>query len=162
MATALAVRTGLDPGRIVRTLNGEYTGARRNVKQVLKAVSFVVSSEDYQHIEQILTQGCPYSLEFQEETSSKLQVIARGNQKSFTKNLPVEKKTMNKEDRYSHPIPMPGWVCKLGPNMRHNSQGMVAKQGSNPRQVWDGSAMYTSMDIVMNKMTPTENESEIT
>ena len=32
MATALAVRTEHDPGRIVRTLNGEYTGARRNVK----------------------------------------------------------------------------------------------------------------------------------
>ena len=57
---------------------------------------------------------------------------------------------------------MHGWVCKLGPNMRHNSQGMVAKQGSNPRQVWDGSAMYTPMDIMMNEMTPTENEVEIT
>ena len=69
---------------------------------------------------------------------------------------------MNKEDRYSHPIPMPGWVCELGPNMRHNPQGMVAKQGSNLRQVWDGSAMYTPMDIMMNEMTPTENEAEIT
>ena len=46
--------------------------------------------------------------------------------------------------------------------MRHNSQGMVVKQGSNPRQVWDGSTMYTPMDIVMNEMTPTENEAEIT
>ena len=72
MATALAVHTGLDPGKIVRTLNGEYMGARRNVKQVLAAVAPVVFSEDYQHIKRILTQGCPYSLEFQEETSSKL------------------------------------------------------------------------------------------
>ena len=162
MATALAVRTGLDPGRIVRTLNGEYTGARRDIKRVLEAVSPVVSRKDYGHIERILTQGCPYSLEFQEETSSKLQAIARGNQKGFTQNLPIVKKTMNKEDRYSHLIPMHDWVCELGPHLRHNSQGMVVKQGSNPRQVWDGSTMYTPMDIVMNDMTPTENEAEIT
>ena len=65
MATALAVRTGLDPRRIVQTLNGEYTGAWRNIKKVLEAVSSVVSLEDYQYIERIPTQCCPYSLEFQ-------------------------------------------------------------------------------------------------
>ena len=97
MATALAVRSGLDPGRIVRTLNGEYTGARRNTKQILAAVAPVVTSDDYQYIKRMLTQCCPHFLEFQEETSSKLQVIARGKQKSFTKNLPVVKK--NYEER---------------------------------------------------------------
>ena len=55
MATALAVRTGLDPQRIVQTLNGEYTGARRNIKKVLEAVSSNVSTEDYQHTERIFT-----------------------------------------------------------------------------------------------------------
>ena len=34
MATALALRCGLDPGKIVRTLGGEYTGEWRNVKKL--------------------------------------------------------------------------------------------------------------------------------
>ena len=46
--------------------------------------------------------------------------------------------------------------------MRHNLQGMVVKQGSNPRQVWDGSTMHTPMNILINEMTPTENKAEIT
>ena len=31
MVTALAVKSGLDPGKIVRTMGGEYVGANRNV-----------------------------------------------------------------------------------------------------------------------------------
>jgi len=50
MATALAVRSGLDPGKIVRTMDGEYVGANRNVKSILKSVESVVSKEDYLHI----------------------------------------------------------------------------------------------------------------
>ena len=34
MATALALRCVLDPGRIVRTLGREYTGEWRNIKKV--------------------------------------------------------------------------------------------------------------------------------
>ena len=34
MATALALRCCLDPGRIVRTLGREYTGEWRNIKKV--------------------------------------------------------------------------------------------------------------------------------
>ena len=34
MATALALQCGLDPGKIVRTLGGEYTGEWRDVKKL--------------------------------------------------------------------------------------------------------------------------------
>ena len=36
MATALAIQCGLDPGKIVRTLGGEYTGEWRNIKKSWK------------------------------------------------------------------------------------------------------------------------------
>ena len=62
MATSLAIRAGLDPGKIVRTLNGEYTGAHRNVEKILRAVAPVVSVEDHDQIKRILTKGCPFSL----------------------------------------------------------------------------------------------------
>ena len=54
------------------------------------------------------------------------------------------------------------WVCRLGANFRHNSQGMVIEENKNPRLVWDGSTMYTPMDIVMNNITSTEEEAEVT
>ena len=69
---------------------------------------------------------------------------------------------INKEDRYSHLLPLHLWVCFLGADFRHNSQGLVIEEGKNPRLVWDGSTMYTPMDIVMNNMTPTEEEAEVT
>ena len=50
----------------------------------------------------------------------------------------------------------------MGGNVRHNSQGLVIEEGKNPRLVWDGSTMYTLKDIVMNNMTPTEEEAEVT
>jgi hypothetical protein len=50
MATALGIRSGVDPGRIVRTVRGEYTGTSRNIESFLKAVLPVVSTEDYEHI----------------------------------------------------------------------------------------------------------------
>ena len=83
MATALAVRCGLCPGKIVRTLRGEFIGASRNVKFILASVEDVVSKEDYLHIKRILTTGCPSKLKFDESQENKLKMIQRGNQKVF-------------------------------------------------------------------------------
>ena len=41
--TVLAVSSGLGPGKIVRTMGGEYVGANRSVKSVLNSVESVVS-----------------------------------------------------------------------------------------------------------------------
>ena len=60
MEMALAIHSGLDPGRIIRTINGEYIGAWRNVEKVLAALVSVVSEEDYQHVKHIPTQGYPF------------------------------------------------------------------------------------------------------
>ena len=39
---------------------------------------------------------------------------------------------------------------------------MVIEEGNNPRLVWDSLTVYTPMNIVMNDMTPTEEEAEVT
>ena len=59
MATALEICVGPYPRRIVRILGGEYTGAWRDVEKILGEVESVVTPEDYDHINRILTQGCP-------------------------------------------------------------------------------------------------------
>ena len=71
-------------------------------------------------------------------------------------------KAINKEDRNSHLVPMHDWVCHLSPNMRHNPQGLVLKLGSNPRVVWDGTTCPSPNDVVMNEVTPTEDEPDVT
>ena len=54
------------------------------------------------------------------------------------------------------------WVCFLGADFRHGFQGLVIEERKNPRLVCDGSTMHTPMDIVVNNMTPTEEEAEVT
>ena len=54
------------------------------------------------------------------------------------------------------------WVCFLGANFRHNSQGLLIREGKNSRLVWAGSTMYTPMDIVMHNMTPSGEDIKVT
>merc|ERR1712086_1169644 len=82
MATALAIRVGLDPGRIVRTLDGEYTGAWINVEQILGEVESVVTPQDYNHMNRILTQGCPPVLKFEEKNRHKDNCDEQGKSKN--------------------------------------------------------------------------------
>ena len=164
MATALALRCGLDPGKNVRTLNGEFTAEHRDVKKVLSAVAPVVSIEDFNQIRRILCEGCPHSLKYQELNSSKSKIMARGNQKNFVANPDFVTKTINKEDKNSHLIPMHHWICDFGPNLRHNPQGIIIKPdpNTNPRVVWDGSTKHDPNDVVLNEVTSMEHEAEVT
>jgi len=162
MATAAFVACGLDPGKFVRLMNKEYTGEGRRISSVLKNVRPHVSVEDYEHIKRILTHGCPANLEFEEPDDSKLNMMRRGNQKSFVENPDIVRKTVNKEDKFSQLIPIEEWCCLFSPYVRHTPQGMVCKINSNPRMVWDGSTKLTAMDTVMNEITSTDEEADIT
>jgi hypothetical protein len=102
MASAAMVHFGLDPGKFVRWMGGEYTGYYRDVKATLLAVRPYITAEDYNHIERILLDGCPAELKLTEPLSNKLEMIRRGNSKSFNDHPELVKKAMNKEDRYSH------------------------------------------------------------
>jgi hypothetical protein len=50
-------------------------------------------------MKRILLDGCPAESTFEEPLSNKMEMIFRGNSKSFNKNQDIVKKTMNKEDR---------------------------------------------------------------
>ena len=103
MGTSLTLRSGLDPGRVVRTLGGEYTGAWRYVDTILHEIELVVNLEDYQHVKRILTKDCPSKLMFDEPRENKLEMIKSGNQKNVLHNPELVNKIINKEDRYSPP-----------------------------------------------------------
>ena len=162
MASAAMIHYDSHPGKVIRFINGELTGEDRPRSDIFAAVKAVVSESDFKHIKRILTEGCPASLHYWEDSASKLAMMERGNQKNFIDNPDVVKKTINKEDRYSHLLPIHPFFCFFSAFLRHNSQGMVITPGKSPRLVWDGSTKRTAMDVVMNEITTLEDEAEIT
>ncbi len=153
---------GLDPGKFVRFLSGEYTGQYWDFHCTLDAIRDHVTSDDYGHIKRILLDGCPAQLTFEEPSSNKLEFISRSNSKSFVENPQLVQKTMNKEDHYSHLVLMDLLLCKLSLYLCHTTQSIVIKDGKNDHIVWDGLTVTQPTDKVMNQVTPVAQEAPVT
>ncbi len=113
-------------------------------------------------MKRILLNGCPAQLNFKEPLSNKIKMIECGNSKSFNNNTTLVLKTMNKEDRYSHLIPLNEIMCCFSPYCCHTTQTMLIKAGKNDRLCWDGSTTIKPTDIVMNQVTPINCEAPLT
>ncbi len=110
----------------------------------------------------ILLDGCPAQLDFEEPLRKKIKMFERGNSKSFNNNTILILMTMNKEDRYSHLIPLDEIMCRFSPYCRHSTQTMVIKAGKSDRLCWDGSTTIKPTDIVTNQVTLITHEAPIT
>ena len=99
MANMAMAHFGLDPGRFILWMGGEYTGQHWDTHSALAAVRGHVSADDYEHMKQILLDGCPAQLDFEEPLSNMIEMIERRNSKSFNNNPALVLKTMNKDDR---------------------------------------------------------------
>jgi hypothetical protein len=106
MANAAMAHFGLDLGRFVQWMGGEYMGQHQDTHSTLAAVRGHVSADDHAHMKRILLDGCPAQLDFEEPLSNKIEMIECGNSKSFNNNTTLVLKTMNKESRYSHLNPL--------------------------------------------------------
>jgi hypothetical protein len=115
MANAAMAHFGLDPARFVQWMGGKYMGQHRDTHSTLAAVRGHVSVDDYKHMKRILLDSCPAQLDFKEPLSNKIKMIKCGNSKSFHNNTALVLKTMNKEDRYSHLIPLDEIMCSFSP-----------------------------------------------
>jgi hypothetical protein len=73
--------------------------------------------------------GCPAQLNFEEPLNNKIEMIDQGNSKNFNANTSLVLKTMNKEDRYSHLIPLDKIISHVSPFCRHTTQ--TIKSGKN-------------------------------
>jgi hypothetical protein len=162
MASTAMIHFGLDPSIFVRFLLGKYTGQYWDVCRTLDAIQDDITSGNYNHIKQILLDGCPTQLTFKEPLSNKLEFISRGNSKSFVKHPQLVQKTMNKEDRYSHLVLMDLLLCKLSLYLHHTTQIIVIKDGKNNCIVWDGLTVTRPNDIVTNQVTPVTQEAPVT
>jgi len=147
---------------VIRYLKGEYVGENRDVNQILSEVSPFIDETDATHIKRILTQGCPSKLSFEETMIMKASIIQKGNQATFKMHPEAVTKTMNKEDRHSHLLPVKLWILHFLPWCRHTAQGMQIKPGKNPHVIFDASTKSHPHEIVLNDMTTTEFEAIIT
>ncbi len=66
MAIAAMVNFGLNPGKFVQWMGGEYTGYLCDIQRTLAAVRPYITAEDYNHIERIFLDGCPTESMFTE------------------------------------------------------------------------------------------------
>ena len=71
MALAAMIKFGLDPGKLMRWLGGEYTGKRREVNHTLAAIKDHVSTINFNHMKRILLDGCPLKLASDNSLSNK-------------------------------------------------------------------------------------------
>jgi hypothetical protein len=153
---------GLDPGRFAGWMGGKYTDQHQDTHSTLAAVRGHVSADGYKHMKQILLDGCPAQLDLEEHLSNKIEMIKRGNSKSFCNNTTMVLRTMNKKDRYGHLISLDEIMCRFSPYCCHTTQTMVIKAGKSDCLCWDGLATINPTDIVMNQVTPITHEAPIT
>ncbi len=161
LATAGMIYYSLHPGMLIRFVKGEYVGDNRNVPQVLNDVSPYIDAVDAEHIKCILSMGCPSIIDFEESSEMKATIIEKGNQATFKMYLDIVKKTMNKEDRNSHLLPVKLWVLRFSPYCHHTAQGILVKPGKNPRVIFDASTKGEPHEVVLIEITPTKFEAII-
>jgi hypothetical protein len=89
-------------------------------------------------------------------------MIRQGNSKSFNDDPDLVRKAMNKEDRYSHLMPIDKDICRASAYLRHTIQTVIMKPGKNNCIIWDGTTILLALDIVMNQVTPVTCEAPIT
>ncbi len=133
MANAAMAHFGLDLGGFVQWMGGEYTGQHQDTHSTLAAVRGHVSADDYEHMKRIPLDGCPAQRDFEEPLTNKIKLIEHGNSKSFNNFTALVLKTMNKEDRYSHLIPLDEIMCRFSPYCCRTTQTMVIKAGKSDR-----------------------------
>jgi hypothetical protein len=92
MASVAMIHFGLDPVKFICFLGGEYTGYTRDVHRTLSVVKDHISPEDLAHMKWILLDSCPAELTFKEPLSNKMEMMSRGNSKSFNENLEIVKR----------------------------------------------------------------------
>ena len=69
------IHFGLDPGKLVRWLGGEYTGKRCDMNWTLTAVKDHVCTDNFNHMKKILLDGYPFELTFKEPLINKSVMI---------------------------------------------------------------------------------------
>ncbi len=115
------------------------------LQRTLAAVCPYITAKDNNHIEQILLDGCLAESMFTKPLDNKLKMIRQGNLKSFNDNPVLVRKAMNKEDWYSHLVPINEDIFRASGYLRHTIQMVVMKLGKkrSPCLGWNNNPSHS-------------------
>jgi hypothetical protein len=131
-------------------MGGKYTGYHHDVQKTLEAIQPYITLNNFNHVKRILLDGCPAELMFTKLLdNTKLKMIRRGNSKSFNDNPNLVRKAMNKEDEYSHLMPINEDICRVSAYLCHTIHTVVIKPGKNNCLVWNGTTILLALDIMI-------------
>ncbi len=139
LLTACAVHYDLDFGLVTCYLVSKFTAEWRNVKEILSLSEPFVTPKVLSHMECILTTGCPSYFNWEEDAANKRTFVSHCNLPSVAQHDKLVAKTLTKEVRNSHLMPMVRWVCTCMPWGRHVPQNILIKLGKKPCLIRDGS-----------------------
>ncbi len=162
LLTACAVHYNLDFGLVTRYLGSKYTAEWRDVKEILSLSEPFVPPKVLSQMERILTTGFPSYFNWKEDAANNRAFFSCCNLPSVAQHDELVAKTLTKEVRNSHLIPMARWVCTCLPWGRHVPQNILIKLGKKPRLIWDGLTRMFWYETSMNMVTPMELKMEIT
>ena len=100
----------LDCGLVMRYMPDEALAKWPDKDRILAAARPVVSDEDYEHMNRILTFGCPAEFNWEEPTKNKEIFLRCGNHKTINKNPEVVQDSVVKEVKNSHVTPFPRFL----------------------------------------------------
>eukprot|EP00956_Cyclotella_meneghiniana_P044908 scaffold342465_cov169-Cyclotella_meneghiniana.AAC.1 len=161
MASACLLYYGGDVSSLVRFCGGEYTAAHRDCEGLIEEIKDHVDKKDIEDIRRIMTDGCPAELQKTFTKANKMELLRRGNGEAFESHQIEVTKTVNKEDRNSHIIPVDMSICRFSAYCQPVPQTANTKK-PELRICWDGSRKMTPDDVIMNEDVDMEKEPEIT
>ena len=94
-------------------------------------------------------------------SSMNSSIVRKGNQALFKMHLEIFTKSMNKEERNSHLLPVKLWVLPFSPWCCHTAQGMLVKPGKNPQVIFDSLTKGHPHEVVLNDVKTAEFEANI-
>jgi hypothetical protein len=161
MADACFLHYWGEIGSVVRYCGGKFTAAHRDSDRLLEELRPHISPDNLNHIERIMMQGCPAKLIKKFNKANKINMLCRGNGSSLNMNPEVVVKTMNKEDKNSHVIPVSLIFIWFTASAHHVAQTLNMKKLA-ARMCWDGTNKDHPDDWAVNDGIGMENEPIIT
>lgn len=159
--TAAFTYYGGDISMVIRFLGGEYTGAWRDEEALLTRLGTLLPDDDKDHIRRILRLGTPAEFNHEMPLDKKERAIAREPSSSLTKYREIVNKTMVKEEKHHHIICLDSWTVHASAYTYVTPQTIIYKNGKG-RLIWDGTSKLYWDDVVMNEITPTDKEADVT
>jgi hypothetical protein len=158
---ACLIHYDLDTSLLMRYLGNNYTGAYRQVQDIVTVLRGYHTPERLlSHYIRVMTTGCPARFTADTTRVNALLHWRMLNHSSINTKLDQVLATMNKEDRNNFVIPLPHWLARFIPNLFITPQHILERPGKKDRQIFDASRRYTWDSTPINRMTSTPFGSE--